>query len=206
MIEIILSGFGMGLLLALMIGPVFFALIQDSIHKGSKAGIIMAGGIVMSDAAYVLITNLGLRQFIDRPAFSDFLGIVGGIILIAFGIYNFSKALPNPGKPIHISWRSMALEQWSKGFLLNSLNPFVLLFWVGVVGLVTVERGYSETDKLIFFGSLLSTVFLTDLIKVIAAGQLRGFFQPRVIRILNRGVGIALILFGLRLLRFVVLA
>ncbi len=200
--EIVISGILFGLLLSVMIGPVFFALIQSSIEKGLLAGTIMAVGILASDAFYVWLTNFSLQKIIYHPQFSFYLGLVGGVIMIGFGIYNFFKPIPKTGvKQMRIS-KSFIINQFLKGVFLNGINPFVWLFWVGMVSYLTVDRVYDQEEKLIFFSSLLAVVFFIDVGKSYLAHTLRRVITGRIILILNKWVGVALSAFGLRLLWF----
>ena len=51
--EPLFSGIGFGLLLAIMLGPVFFTILQTSLHEGFKAGLFLAFGVLLSDAAVI---------------------------------------------------------------------------------------------------------------------------------------------------------
>ncbi len=200
--EVVISGILFGLLLSVMIGPVFFSLIQSSVEKGFFAGAIMSLGILFSDAFYVWLTNFSLRSLFSHPRFSFYLGFIGGVIMLAFGVYNFFKPLAKKGiKQVRLS-KSLALNQFLKGVSLNGINPFVLLFWVGMVSFVSIDRGFDQEQKFIFFTSLLSTVFITDIGKSYLAHKLRSLVTNRLILILNKIVGIALFMFGVRLLWF----
>ena len=55
MLEPLLSGITFGLALALMVGPVFFALIQTSLHEGFRAGSFFATGVFISDASLIAL-------------------------------------------------------------------------------------------------------------------------------------------------------
>ena len=200
--EAVISGILFGLLLSVMIGPVFFSLIQSSVEKGFTAGVIMAVGILLSDAFYVWLTNFSLRGLINHPRFSFYLGFVGGVIMLAFGVYNFFKPIAKKGiKQVRIG-KSLVINQFLKGVFLNGINPFVLLFWVGMVSFVSIDRGYGQEHKFIFFITLLSTVFIVDIGKSYLAHKLRSLITSRLILILNKVVGLALFIFGLRLLWF----
>ena len=59
MTDPIISGIGLGLVLAMMVGPVFFARIQLSIDKGFVAAVLMALGVVVSDGIYILFAWFG---------------------------------------------------------------------------------------------------------------------------------------------------
>ena len=201
--DIVINGFLFGLLLCVLIGPVFFALIQNSIEKGFWSGFFMAIGIALSDSFYIVITYLGISQLVDNPQFNMWLGGIGGLIMLGFGIVYLLKPVPKKGlKQLHqqdTKW----FQQIVKGFLLNGINPFVLFFWLGIISKVTLDFEYNTNQSLSFFVVLIATVFLSDVAKSYFATKLSQIVTPRFMKIMNRVVGIALILFSLRLFNFV---
>lgn len=191
-----------GLLLAVLIGPVFFTLIQTSLEKGFKKAMLVAIGIAMSDIAYIFLAYFGVSKFLRSTGHDKSVAYIGGAILLAFGLFNLMRARQN------VKFSSKAVEARGffrhifKGFLINGISPFVLLFWVGAMGLATAKYSYEGTELIMFFAIIISVVLLTDALKAYLAGKLRSYFTPRLFKILNVVVGIALILFGLRLLAF----
>ena len=87
---------------------------------------------------------------------------IGGILFIGFGIYNFFHRIKL--KEVDDNKKTVHAHFVLKGFLLNLLNPAVLFFWLGVVGLVSAKENYTRADDAIFFGSTLLTIFSTDLL------------------------------------------
>ncbi|TVP43639.1 MAG: LysE family translocator [Mongoliibacter sp.] len=203
MMQALLEGIGMGLVLSAMIGPVFFALITNSIENGFRHTVVLALGILFSDLIYVLITYFGVSFFSQNPYFEIILGFVGGIILIAFGINSFFKknlSRPNSGGlPLPKAGKT---KGFFKGFSINGVNPFVLLFWISIAGLVSLKDKFGRADITLYYIGILGTVFSIDLLKAYVAKQLRAFITPRVMGLLNRVVGVLLVLFGLRLIYF----
>ena len=55
MVELILKGVLTGFILSIMIGPVFFVLLETSIRKGVRAALAFDLGVLLSDLIYVLI-------------------------------------------------------------------------------------------------------------------------------------------------------
>ncbi len=196
--ELILKALGLALALIFMIGPVFFSLIQTSIEKTFKAGFLMAIGIIACDSLYVLLCYLGLVKFL-RP-YAEYSGIIGGGILIIFGIYSILKVRSR----IDLSTRS-AIEsdkQWKyilKGFLVNFANPFVVIFWIATVSGVSAQYSTS-TEILLFFSLVISLVFVGDVTKVLLANKLKSLITVRFIKIMNLFVGLILTGVGVRLL------
>ncbi len=201
--DIVINGFLFGLLLCVLIGPVFFALIQNAIEKGFFSGFFMAVGIAISDTIYIFITYLGISQLTDNPSFNMWLGGVGGTIMLVFGIFYMFKPIPTKGlKQLHAE-ETKWFQQIVKGFVLNGINPFVLIFWIGVVSKITVNYQYSTNEAITFFIVLIATVFSVDVLKSYFAVKLSQIVTPRFMRIMNRVVGIALVLFSLKLFNYV---
>lgn len=195
------NGVLLGLLLAVLIGPSFFALIQTSISKGFVSGIFMAIGIALSDSLYIVITYLGISQILNNESIHLWLGLSGGFILMAFGAYSIVKPIPDlTVKPVLPLKKSSLLKQSVKGFLLNGINPSVLLFWIGVASMATINYKYSFYEIIGFFMAIIATVLLTDVLKAFVAHRLKALLTVRFMKIMNVVVGVGLIFFGLRLL------
>jgi len=198
----IIKGIGFGLLIAVLLGPVFFALIQTSITKGFSAGAGMAVGIVLSDAFCVAVSFLGLMQVVQEPAALRWIGILGGLFMLIYGfILLVNRKVQN--EALHLPEVNSGLVvggSLAKGFLLNILNPFVIVYWLGVSSFVSSMPELDRVDKLLFFTGTLGTILATDLLKSWGAKKLRRYVTRNVIRWLNRISGSALLLFGVKIL------
>lgn len=195
----------MGLLLSAMIGPVFFTLIQNSLENGFRYATMVAGGIVCSDTVYVLITFFGIKFLADSASFELALGYIGGAILIGFGIgYLVKTPAPKADKTQEIVVRAKKRNAFIKGFSINGINPFVLLFWISIASLVHLKTSFDSADIWAYYIGILLTVFCTDLIKAFIAKQLSKFVTPGFMFWLNKAVGVAMIGFGIRLIWFAI--
>jgi len=203
MTQALIEGISMGLLLSAMIGPVFFTLIQNSIENGFRHSVVLAAGILLSDLIYVVITYYGVSLLSQNLYFEVYLGYLGGLVLIGFGISTYFKKnndrISSGGIPIP---KSKKTTGFLKGFTINGINPFVLLFWISIAGLVNVKSDFSQSDIFLYYFGILCTVFLIDLLKAFIAKQLKVFVTPIFMKRLNIAVAILLILFGLRLFKF----
>lgn len=79
----------------------------------------------------------------------------------------------------------------------------LFLFWLGIISKVNLSYGYQDNDLILFFSVLMATVFICDVLKSHYAGKLRDLVTVRFMKIMNRVVGLALILFSIRLFSFV---
>ncbi len=182
-----------------MIGPVFFTLIQTSIERGYKSGFRMAIGVAIGDILYIFICYFGISQLLNSGTFKIGLGVVGGLIMLVFGFVNLLKPVKLAQQQSLDSNPSSGFKEVLKGFMVNGINPFVLIFWIGVVGMATVDYGYNKDEAILFFGTIVVAVFITDNIKAYLAHKLSDVITPGIIKIINMIAGIALIGFALRL-------
>ena len=93
-VKIILEGVLMGLGLSCVVGPALFALIQTSLTSGFKAGVRFAIGISLSDIVVVSLVTFGVSQLLDNPHSKMIISIIGGIVMIIFGVFTFLQKVP----------------------------------------------------------------------------------------------------------------
>ena len=113
MFDAILEGLELGLLLSMMIGPVFFALVTTSMDQGFKQAAILAFGVFLSDLVYVLVTYFGIQALTFIPNVELYLGFFGGLLLIGFGISFFRKKITESpsNSPQSMAFQGKALMQ-----------------------------------------------------------------------------------------------
>lgn len=198
----LLQGIVLGLSLSFMIGPLLFAILQAGIERGFRAGLAVAGGIWLSDVLYVLALHFGmdgLATLTALPGFRLWAGIAGGLVLAGFGLANLlmkAKAPENMGTAQTLRHSKSLFRYALRGFLLNTINPFTVFFWLGIAGAVIIPNRWNDLQILIFFGGMLGTLVLTDIIKAYAAKRIRVFLTPRHVFLVRRCIGVLLLVFG----------
>ncbi|MCH7409901.1 LysE family translocator [Belliella sp. DSM 111904] len=203
MSQAIFEGLSVGLILSAMIGPVFFTLIQNSISSGFKNTAVLALGILMSDLIYVLITFFSVSIFAQNPLFEVYLGYGGAVVLIGFGITTFfKKSVQRPNTAGFVFPKPKKTTAFLKGFSINGVNPFVMLFWISIAGIVSIKDDFKNTDIFFYYAGILLTVFAIDLLKAFVAKQLKPFVTPKFMVRMNRVVAVVLVFFGVRLILF----
>ena len=202
----LLQGILFGISLSFLIGPLLFAVVEAGISQGFRAGIAVASGIWLSDVLFVcaiLWSVETLAAMMAADGFKHWVGILGGAVLLVFGAGSYfsnagqqaSTALTANG----IAARSN-LTWWLRGFLLNTINPGTIFFWIGIISAVVVPNQWNKQQTLVFFGGMLGTLVLTDTLKAWAAKRIRKFLTPQHILQVQRGIGLLLMLFGLVLI------
>lgn len=199
--DIFFNGFKVGIVLAFLIGPVFFTIVQTSIERGFWKGVLVALGVSLSDVAYVAICYFGLFQFLNEPKWRTTMAYAGGVILILFGLYHLLVKSRRAMQNVQAASESTDFKYFVKGFIINGITPMVLIFWIGTVSVATIDFGYQKGYELFwFFAALLATVLATDILKAYLAGKLRKLITQRFLMIVNVVVGICLLIFGIQLM------
>lgn len=199
----VIEGAILGLSLSFLFGfgPAFFALVQTGIYRGFWAGFLLAVGIIINDLVIVVLSLLGTTQAMVNMGSYMWVAIIGGSLLIAFGIFTYRrKPTLNHFEEEQNNKKPHPLEYIGKGFLLNFVNPFVWIFWLGIVVGLTA-RFQADTSSLIrFFGTALFIVFITDVFKTYAASRFRELINEKFLGWINKIAGIGLIAFGIFLI------
>jgi threonine/homoserine/homoserine lactone efflux protein len=193
------TGIILGTTLALAAGPAMFALVQTSIKEGFKKAMLLEIGVLLSDAFCIGIIIYTVGDFLEsQPLVQRLILFIGGILLITLGALRlFARFSQKNFRKQQISPKTSSV--WaliSKGFFYNTLNPSVILFWLGIVSIVSSKFEGSQTQIMVHFGSVLSTLFFWDALKAWFAGKIRGWMSPRRFIYLNKAVGVLFIFFG----------
>ena len=88
---------------------------------------------------------------------------------------------------------------YASGFLINTLNPSVFLFWfawTAAIGTSAAETNNPIGYKLIVFGTCLGFLLLSDLIKVALASRLRPSLTEKNLIWVNRISAIIILVFS----------
>lgn len=195
--HIITQGILFGLTLSFMVGPAFFKLIQTSISKGFKYSSHLAMGISLSDIIMVFLAWYGLSNIFETPKTRQIFSIVGGAIIICFGIYTATRKHITHTNPIINKGSNFHLKYMAQGFIFNIANPGTWLFWLIPIGMAGAYNKQSE--QIIFLASILSTNLAMDLVKCAISNELKKFLTDNVITIINKIVGCILVFFGIYL-------
>lgn len=200
MVQAISEGMILGLILSFLIGPVFFLLIQTSMKEGMRSSMFLIAGIFISDVFCILLAYFGLSEIFNDVVIKQFTGLVGGLIMIVFGLFALLKKPKIHLYDVSTYTKTQPLLLFIKGFLLNTTNPFVFLFWLGSMGVAMNEFRSSQEQVLTYFSATMATVFCFDLLKAYSARKLSEKIKPQKFLIITRISGAGIIVFGLVLI------
>ncbi|MFH2010383.1 MAG: LysE family transporter [bacterium] len=193
-----LEGYVTGLALIVLIGPVLFVLLTSTFERGKFHGFAVALGIFVSDVIAVLLCTFGVARYLEDPRARPWLAFGGGLLLLAFGVrYLFAPRVELP-ESSELDGVSL-LSHFARGFLVNFVNPFVFMVWIGIIGAATIRHGY-DLDLAGFMTGAVLGVLTLDSLKVLFAHRLRPLLKPPVLKVVFRVSGVLLIGFAIRLL------
>ncbi|MGA0231955.1 MAG: LysE family translocator [Saprospiraceae bacterium] len=196
---IFIEGLLSGMLLAVSLGPIFIALTQTSLEKGIKPGLTVGSGIWFSDIAIVLLLYnfiFRIKSTIESEVFMLWMGLSGAIILGLFGVALLIKKPTLKYSHLNIS-RSDYMGFWLKGFLVNTINPFTFVFWIGIISTYMIGRNANGMEMGILLGTILAVIIISDTFKVFLADFIRKWLNEAHVNQLSNLSGIILIIFGL---------
>ena len=99
-----------------------------------------------------------------------------------------------------IHFKNNYLALFAKGFGLNFLNIGVLGFWLGLIVVFVPKWQLGDKGTFFFFGAILATYFVTDLLKILLAKQLKSKLSAMRILQIKKGIAVLLIFFGILLM------
>ena len=190
--EPLLKGIISGITISFLIGPIFLALADITITKGWRSGLSYIAGVLISDIVLIYLVETILQQF-PFDSIKTQIGIVGGIMLIAFGIVTyFAKAT---SKAQDVTSVKTLFQAFLKGVSLNMFNPFVTVWWITMYTTVTINYD-TFTDRFLFYFGILFMVFLFDLLKMRFAYYLKQRLTENNLSVIKKVVGACLFVFG----------
>lgn len=200
MVEDIQAAAPLGFFLAFMLGPAFFVLIETSIEKGFRAATFFDLGVIFSDIIFILIAYFSSYQLLENINNQPGLYVFGGTLLSLYGASNFIKKTTAQTTTIKEKNQANYTGLFVKGFLLNIINIGVLVFWLGLVIVVTPNLGGNYKRIIVFFSTLIVSYFLTDLIKILLAKRMKAYLKKDNIIKAKKALGILIFVFGLFLI------
>jgi len=172
------NAFLVGVFMSFMIGPVFFMLIKTSI----------------------LIAYFGSKSILEKIKDDPRLFLVGGFILIVYGIITYFNKKEIQVNEITVSKENNYFKLFINGFLLNCINVGVLGFWLGLLIVLGPALDMNPTSIFWYLTTVVIGYFISDIGKILLAKQLKNQLTPKVIHQINRVMGILLVVFGLFLM------
>ena len=202
MIEALLKGLALGLILALSVGPVIFTIIKQSIYNGHEGGFSFVAGVWISDIVLVILSNAFTELVKELLEYKKLIGYTGSPFLLAMGVYYlfFKKVkIRANGSGLEVKLdRKDHTQIFLSGFLINTLNPSVIIFWL--VNATALAVTHTLQQRIIIFTTCILFNILADAAKVLLAGSLRKRLTVHNISLITKISGGILIGFAFALI------
>jgi threonine/homoserine/homoserine lactone efflux protein len=197
MIEALIKGFSIGLLLVFSVGPLIFTIIKQSITNGRVGGFSYVSGVWLSDIIWAVLANV-FSAFVEQLLhFERAIGIVGGSFLILMGSYYlFFKKIKIDESGMMVK-SSSHFKLFTSGFLFNTLNPGVIIFWLTWA---TFFAGKTPLQRVVIFSTCILINIGSDILKVVLSDKLSDKLTVKNISLISKISGLLLFGFGVALL------
>ena len=187
----LLQGVQLGVILFFIVGPLFLLILEETIKSGKRAAFLLAFGLWLSECMFAAISHFGLHSFLDGKEIDYRFGYVAALILILVGITSI-KSRNKIHEPTEFKF-AKSTNLFLKGFLINTFNPFVLLFWLGIA----TQVDYKPHETQLFYFGLLATIILGDLLKIFFSDRISQKLKTKHLEYIRAFGGVLLIIFGL---------
>jgi len=196
--EAFIVGCVLGFFLVISVGPVIFTIIKQSLNNGIKGGFSFVAGVWLSDIVLVIVSNVFSVLVSDILEYKKAIGYAGSSFLIGMGAYYlFLKKVTlrtdAEGKEVRFRKRDAA-KIFVSGFLINTLNPVLLLTWFLYALGFSIK--YDIEQRVVIFTTCILINIGADIMKVLLAEKLRTKLTIHNISLINKIAGTILIVFG----------
>lgn len=114
---------------ALAPGPLFFTAVAHGTRSGARGGLAFSVGHSIIEFSLVLLLALGLLSFATEPTVKIVIGVVGGIALLVFGVFQIRETLASRAAKFNKGGAS-SRNPLLLGLVFTGLNPYFILWWL----------------------------------------------------------------------------
>jgi len=191
---IIIKGILTGLLLSVYLGPTFFTVMETLMRRGAKAAVLLNSGVWLSDISCIIVAYYGASELMQPIKNNIIFKMVAGGAFLFFGLTYFLRKPDETIKPLGSVGVLILLV---KGFLINTLNPGVLVFWFGAMIVAVTSLDLHGVQIVYYFACTIFTLVTFDLLKILFSHKLRKVVTEKLMTRLFRITGVILMALGI---------
>jgi threonine/homoserine/homoserine lactone efflux protein len=138
------EGFLTGMMLTVMLGPVTMIILRYGLQVNRVAGVWAAAGTWVSDFVFIGLTywmTTTIEAWSLQPGIRLTVFLAGGFGLLLMGAFMLKvrqKRFDADGAVVPSNYA----RAFSGGFLINSLSPFTLFFWLGAAVFLHLQSAH----------------------------------------------------------------
>ncbi len=191
---IIIKGVLTGLLLSVYLGPTFFTVMETLMRRGARAAVLLNSGVWLSDISCIIVAYYGASELMQPIKNNIIFKLVAGGAFLFFGLTYFLRKPDETVKPLGGVGVLILLV---KGFLINTLNPGVLVFWFGAMIVAVTTLDLHGVQIVYYFACTIFTLVTFDLLKILFSHKLRTVVTENVMSRMFRITGVILMTLGI---------
>lgn len=201
--HLLFTGFLLGVVLCLPLGPIGMLSVRRTMVYGEMAGVFTILGAACADACYFFVAGYGLAQIPELiEKYQDWFQFFAGIVLLVVGVsIYFKKTKQRQTQKIEKSEKSMPAVFLSS-FLFMLSNPLPVIAFMAAVSSISVlsNDALRLNHVLIITGGAFLGSAVWAPVLVIAGRILKDYSRVTQSPWLNRISGLVIVVFGILLL------
>jgi len=189
------EGFLTGITLTAMLGPVTMTILRYGMQVNKFAGVWAALGTWVSDFIFIAATfwmTASISEWAAQPEVKKWIYIIGGIALTLMGTW-MMMTKRNTITDVNNVAKGSYTQAFAAGFLVNSMSPFTLFFWLGAALVLHMQ---SENPAWYYAGLMLSLA-MGDFAKAWLAPKLTYWIREKYVYWVQVVAGIVIAITGL---------
>ena len=198
-ITIFAKGFGIGFVVAAIVGPIAILCINKTLTVGRKAGFAVALGAALADATYGIIAGCSLTFVADFLLKNrQLISTLGGLFILYLGIKTFLNK-PNTNSEELVRTEPGFFRSVGSIYFLTLANPGTILSFVAIFASIGLNKTVTYGTAV----TLVSGVFTGSMVwfTLLVEGLYRFFkkMELSTLILINKISGISLICFAIML-------
>ena len=174
-----ITGILLGLGVAIPIGPLNILIMNYSLSSFGR-GFALGMGAMSADILYFVLLSLGLLVVFDNPWIFKSIAIFGAIFLLYMAWTCYKNASKMLAKISNTERGESLLACYLKGLGLNSINPFIIGFWLSLSSVIASSANWMIAALgvlLALFAWVLGLSILTSLARRIISAKVARIFS-----------------------------
>ena len=174
-----ITGILLGLGVAIPIGPLNILIMNYSLSSFGR-GFALGMGAMSADILYFVLLSLGVLVVFDNPWIFKSIAIFGAIFLLYMAWACYKNASKTLAKISNTERGESLLACYLKGLGLNSINPFIVGFWLSLSSVVASSANWMIAALgvlLALFAWVLGLSILTSLARRIISAKVARIFS-----------------------------
>ncbi|MCI7500360.1 MAG: LysE family transporter [Campylobacter sp.] len=174
-----ITGILLGLGVAIPIGPLNILIMNYSLSSFGR-GFALGMGAMSADILYFVLLSLGVLVVFDNPWIFKSIAIFGAIFLLYMAWTCYKNASKMLAKISNTERGESLLACYLKGLGLNSINPFIVGFWLSLSSVVASSANWMIAALgvlLALFAWVLGLSFATSLARRIISAKVARIFS-----------------------------